>query len=484
MLFDQPGDGLGLRLRKAEARPELARHPCACDGMILFAALGDVVQEQRHIEHHAIAERGQNLAAQRMILLQPPRLDIREDADAAQQMLVHRIVVIHVELHQGHDAPEIGNELAEHARLVHLPQHGFGRPARGQDLDEHAVGFGVLAQLAVEALQRHGDKARGVGVDRQAVAVRDPVEANDVDRILLEDILARHGDAIHLHRKIAAGQRVILGPQTTHETIKNRPWLGLFLLQRGAKNGGEIAHILRHQEVMLHEAFDVAEARMGGVAKACGDGALLVEGEPVLGALGDEMQVATHAPQEFLAAMENLHLALGEDAGLHEFVGLAHPVHIFGDPEERVDVAQAALALLDVGFDEIARQASAVEAGVAFLQFRGDEFAGGLAHQLRIEAGAHVFEERLVAENETGFQQRGAHGHVLARLAQAFIDRAGRMAHLLPEVPEHVEHGFDDAFAPWRLLVGQQEQEVDVGARRQGAAPVAAHRRNSQSLGG
>ena len=53
-------------------------------------------------------------------------LDLGEHADAAQQMLVHRVVVVHVELHHRDDAAEGGHEAAEHAGLVHAPQHGLG----------------------------------------------------------------------------------------------------------------------------------------------------------------------------------------------------------------------------------------------------------------------------------------------------------------------------------------------------------------------
>ena len=62
MIFDQPGDGLGLGGGKAEARAEPPRHPRAGDRMILDAALGDVVQEQRDVEHRAVA--GQQLVDQ------------------------------------------------------------------------------------------------------------------------------------------------------------------------------------------------------------------------------------------------------------------------------------------------------------------------------------------------------------------------------------------------------------------------------------
>jgi hypothetical protein len=52
------------------------------------------------------------------------------------------------------------------------------------------------------------------------------------------------------------------------------------------------------------------------------------------------------------------------------------------------------------------------------------------------------------------------------------------------EVPEHVEHGLDHALAPGGLLVGQQEEEIDVGAGGEGAAAVAARRHDGEPLAG
>ena len=48
------------------------------------------------------------------------------------------------------------------------------------------------------------------------------------------------------------------------------------------------------------------------------------------------------------------------------------------------------------------------------------------------------------------------------------------MADLQPGVPQAIEDRFRDRLAPGGLLVGQQEQQIDVGAGRLQAAAVAA----------
>ena len=57
------------------------------------------------------------------------------------------------------------------------------------------------------------------------------------------------------------------------------------------------------------------------------------------------------------------------------------------------------------------------------------------------------------------------------------------MADLQPHVPQAIEDGLGDGLAPGGLLVGQQKQEIDVGARRQQPAAVAAGRHHRHALG-
>ena len=48
-----------------------------------------------------------------------------QQAKGAQQMLIGRIMVIHVELHKRDNAPEIGDKSAQHTGLIHAPQNPF-----------------------------------------------------------------------------------------------------------------------------------------------------------------------------------------------------------------------------------------------------------------------------------------------------------------------------------------------------------------------
>ena len=97
----------------------------------------------------------------------PAALDVGQHADRAEQMLVDRVVMVHVELHHGDDAAELGDEAAEHAGFVHAPQRHLGAGCRGQQLDEDAVGFRIVAQLVVDQAQRLAQQPDRVGVQER-----------------------------------------------------------------------------------------------------------------------------------------------------------------------------------------------------------------------------------------------------------------------------------------------------------------------------
>jgi hypothetical protein len=56
-----------------------------------------------------------------MFFRQLAALDGGEQADCPDRMLVDCIMMVHVELHLGHNASEVWHEATEHPRLVHPP---------------------------------------------------------------------------------------------------------------------------------------------------------------------------------------------------------------------------------------------------------------------------------------------------------------------------------------------------------------------------
>src|SRR5690606_3473658 len=153
-------------------------------------------------------------------------------------------------------------------------------------------------------------------------------------------------------------------------------------------------------------------------------------------------------PEEILGLAEQRQFGLREDAGLDEIVAALDAVVVLADPEQGVEVAEAALAFLDVGLDEVARGALLLVALVALGKLGGDELAAGALHDLGVEAGDEFVAQRAVAPDVAGLEDGGADRHVGARQAHAFGDAAGGVADLEAEVPEEIQDELDDALAP------------------------------------
>jgi hypothetical protein len=160
---------------------------------------------------------------------------------------------------------------------------------------------------------------------------------------------------------------------------------------------------------------------------------------------------------------------------------LAYTVHVFGDPVERVQIAQPP-AVLDIGLDQIPRLSAR-----RWRSSRSASFAATKSRHapddLLVEASDQVVIELAVPEQITRLEHCGAHRHVGFGLADAFRDGTRGMADLEPHVPETIKDRLGDRFAPGRLFVWKQEQEIDVRARRQHAATVTAGADDRHALG-
>ena len=318
----------------------------------------------------------------------------------------------------------------------------------------------------------------------QSVAVGEPEQAQKVDRIAVEHLVVGDVDAVVVDDEIGgAGQLAAAAREGEEQPVETRDVAGLLFLKRRAEDTGEVADILGDQEIVLHETLDRRQAGMALVAEPVGDIALDVEMQPLLGLAGQEMHVAAHRPQEILGLLELVELVAREHTLRDQFFHGTLTVEIFADPEQGLQIAQAALAVLDVGLDQIAAFTTLAMPFVALGKLGLCIFGAGIAHHFAVEAGDQLVAKRFFAPDEARFQNGGADRHVGARQPQAFLDVAGGVADLQPHVPQHVEHVFDDLLAPGRLLVGQEEQEIDVGARRQRAAAITADGDDRHALG-
>lgn len=116
----------------------------------------------------------------------------------------------------------------------------------------------------------------------------------------------------------------------------------------------------------------------------------------------------------------------------------------------------------------------------------GNELRARAAHDLALETDRQFVEQQARAAEIARLQDGGADRHVAARQRDALLDTAGGVSDLEAHVPQQIEHEFDRRLAPGLGAGRQQEQQVDVRARRQRATAIAAHggHRNARGLGG
>ena len=111
--------------------------------MILGSPLADIVQKKCHIKDAAVDARLENAGRHRQFLDQFLAFDLGQNADRLDDVLVHRVVVIDVELHHRDDGFEFGDEGRQHSQFVH-PAQGALRVAMGQhQIKKNPGGLGV-----------------------------------------------------------------------------------------------------------------------------------------------------------------------------------------------------------------------------------------------------------------------------------------------------------------------------------------------------
>ena len=215
---------------------------------------------------------------------------------------------------------------------------------------------------------------------------------------------------------------------------------------------------------------------------APGDLALRLEAQSLLRAAAEHVEMTAHRPEEAFGAAEAAEFGRGEQPLRDEFGGAPDLECVFANPQQGVEIAQGALAVLDVGFDDVAAVAHANVAGVALGKLCGDEFGSGGVLDLGAEAGAEIIEEHDVAAHRTSLQQRGPDRQVGLGEAEHLVDRCALLAELQAEVPEQIQHRFDALFDPGVAAFRAEEQDVDVRMTRHLRAAIAAQGDNRQAL--
>ena len=369
-------------------------------------------------------------------------------------------MVVHVELHLCHDPTEIGHKAAEHARFAHPAQHRFGVAAAGQDIHEQLVGARVTAHCGINQPGIAMRLAHRFGVNVHAFAIGDMEKFDQPHRVFRKKPVTGAGDLV---RDDGEGADLAPGAAPRRQLGKKAQLVSRPLVVKlGEEHPGQRPDLARMQKEHLHEPFDRAFARPVGKVHAQRHFALQIEGQSVFGSPGDDMQVAAHRPEEVFRSPERAVFDPGQQPDVHQFGRISHFVDILADPVQRVQIAQAAFAFLDIGLDHIAAVAQPFVPLVAFGQLLRDELPFGAGGNIGPEPALRLFMQRPVAPHITPFEQGSTDCHVGLCLAHQFVERTGGMPDLQPQIPQEIEHRLDHLFAPRSRLVRGDKGDINI----------------------
>ncbi len=237
---------------------------------------------------------------------------------------------------------------------------------------------------------------------------------------------------------------------------------------------GEPADLRGVEIISAHEHFDAAQTFFALVAQRAADVLLMFEGQLILMSAGGEVQLVAHPEQKVLGLFELGDVGGVDDAVEREAVQILRLELGAGDPLGGLNVAQTTLPFLDLRFEQIDRAAVAPVAQPAFVKLLAHESADALFEQFGLDDFLEFAVERKIAAQKSRVEQRRADFHVLLAQAHAIGDGARGVSHLQAAIEQSVEQFFGQRLDEWRHFAGMQDEQIDVGARVELAAPVAA----------
>ena len=151
-----------------------------------------------------------------------------------------------------------------------------------------------------------------------------------------------------------------------------------------------------------------------------------------------------------------------EQATIDQRGDVIDPVEIFGDPIERLQIAQPAFALFDIGLQHITLPALFAVPRGTFIKLCLDELRAGAGEKLVAQCVLQFGSQRRIARQIAHFQEGRADREILFAEPEAFLDRPAGMADLQPQIPKHIERGLNDAFDLAGHLPGGDEQQIHI----------------------
>ena len=209
----------------------------------------------------------------------------------------------------------------------------------------------------------------------------------------------------------------------------------------------------------------------------------MVEQQAVLAAAGQQVQLDAQLGEQRVDTFELADFRGCDQPGFCQCRPVVADAGGTRHPLDHLQIAKAAGTFLAVGFEAVGR---VVELGVAFglLQLLGAEEHGGV--QRGVAALLEIVEQRARTCQPAGFEQGRLDRDVALGFVQALVDAAHAVADVEADVPQQADQLFElrrgRGVLGGMVVIGQQDQQIDVGTRVEFAAAVSADGGQGQVL--
>ena len=479
MHVHQPGDQFAVGLVEAVLTAETSRIDSAEFGVVAAAALGNVVKQRGQIKQFGFVEVRDQPAGEREFVGKLGDGQTPHIAQHGEDVLVDGIDVKQVVLHLPDDPAKRRDVASEQTVTMHRAQ----RPGDAHRLTQQGHEQGTMCRIGAKgrvdagaAAPQRAQCGRLETGERGVLGVDDEDAQQGVGLVLEQARLARFEQIgaqleIRIDRLGRSGHRKQPHPQRLdQDVVGTLDQLGgpVITLHQAFTRGDNSASSLLDSRL---PAFG-APVRGGGKPQARGELGLVIEGQAVVAPLGQQVQMDAQHRQGALFARDAPCLGRGEQSSTGDAVPAAADAAGLRQPVDRMQVAQAAGAVLQIGFEFVR---AVVEAGVARLllgEFAVEEMLGVEA---RPETLTEFHEQQTVAPQEARFEQIGFHRDVLPGLLHAGFHRAHAVANFQPDVPARLYPAFQRGLLFGSRFVRQEQQQVHVRSGEKLAAPVSPH---------
>ena len=191
---------------------------------------------------------------------------------------------------------------------------------------------------------------------------------------------------------------------------------------------------------VTHEALDAQCGARLLVVEGLGHLFLLFEVELVVFSTAYIMQTVSDPHQHIVGIAEALTLAGQKKAGVDNVVESGNAEDHLGGPDHRLDIAEPAFALLDVGLQQVAVAAEPLPALAAQLIEIADEFTASAVDKLVPEIGHELVEQISGAPDTAPVEQSNLKNNIIGGLLERFLDGPNPVPNLETGIPERIEY--------------------------------------------